>query len=89
MFRFEKYKKNGETMHAFAGYATVYEYFAYPKNIRPRISQMLVLPPFQRQGLGAALLTSIYNHYKIMSEVKDITGTNIFYAVGKPEKTIM
>ena len=76
-------------MHAFAGYATVYEYFAYPKNIRPRISQMLVLPPFQRQGLGAALLTSIYNHYKIMSEVKDITGANIFYAVGKPEKTIM
>lgn len=61
-------------MYAIAGYATVYEYFAYPKHIRPRLSQVLVLPPFQHQGLGTALLKSIYNHYKIMNEVKDITG---------------
>ena len=27
---------------------------------RPRISQMLVLPPFQRRGLGAQLLNTVY-----------------------------
>lgn len=65
-------------MYAIAGYATIYEYFAYPRNIRPRISQMLILPPLQRKGLGAALLMSIYNHYKIMKDVRDITGRNKF-----------
>lgn len=61
-------------MYAIAGYATVYQYYAYPKNIRPRISQMLVLPPFQRQGIGANLLRTIYNQYLGMDEVLDITG---------------
>ena len=36
--------------YALAGYATVYNFFAYPDHIRPRISQILVLPPFQRMG---------------------------------------
>lgn len=64
-------------MYAIAGYATVYQYYAYPKNIRPRISQFLVLPPFQRQGIGANLLRTIYDHYKIMDEVLDITGKSL------------
>lgn len=70
---FEKYKMDGKTMFAIAGYATVYQYYAYPKNIRPRISQVLVLPPFQNQGIGANLLRTIYNHYVGMDEVLDIT----------------
>lgn len=70
---YERYKDEGKTMFAIAGYATVYQYYAYPKNIRPRISQLLVLPPFQRQGVGAALLRTIYNHYLSMEEVLDIT----------------
>lgn len=74
MTRFEKYKMDGDVMYAIAGYATVYEYYAYPVNMRPRISQMLVLPPFQRRGLGTALLSGIYNHYRLISNVTDITG---------------
>lgn len=70
---FQKYKLDGKTLYAIAGYATVYQYYAYPKNIRPRISQVLVLPPFQRQGIGATLLRTIYNHYLGMEEVLDIT----------------
>lgn len=62
-------------MYAIAGYATVYDYYAYPENKRPRISQFLVLPPFQKQGIGANLLRTIYNRYMCMSEVLDITGT--------------
>ncbi|KAG7164503.1 Histone acetyltransferase type B catalytic subunit-like 2, partial [Homarus americanus] len=45
---YEKYMVNGSPQYAYTGYTTVYEYYAYPANIRPRISQMLVLPPFQR-----------------------------------------
>lgn len=68
---------NGIPNYAVAGYTTVYEYYAYPANIRPRISQMLVLPPFQRLGLGAEMLDTIYNHYKSNTKVTDITGEGI------------
>jgi GNAT superfamily N-acetyltransferase len=72
--RYERYSRDGNTCYAVAGYATVYEYYAYPNNTRPRISQMLVLPPFQRIGLGAHLLDNIYRHYASQTRVVDITG---------------
>ena len=72
---YEKYT-NADSNHAYAvcGYSTIYEYYAYPVNIRPRISQMLIFPPFQRMGLGAQLLCAIYKHYIPQSSVLDITG---------------
>ncbi|GFG34942.1 hypothetical protein Cfor_07209 [Coptotermes formosanus] len=70
---YEKYCLDGNTCYAIAGYATVYEYYAYPDNIRPRISQMLVLPPFQRIGVGVQLLDSLYRHYISQPHVVDIT----------------
>lgn len=70
---YEKYSRDGNTCYAVAGYATVYEYYAYPDNTRPRISQMLVLPPYQRIGLGAQLLDNIYRHYASQPRVVDIT----------------
>jgi histone acetyltransferase 1 len=51
------------------------QYYAYPENMRPRISQMLILPPFQRQGLGAKLLNVVSKHYWNNPKVVDITGT--------------
>lgn len=59
--------------YATVGYTTVYEYYAYPQNIRPRISQMLVLPPFQKLGLGTKFLETIYNFYQTQKNVIDIT----------------
>ena len=53
----------GEQHYAIAGYLTVYQYYAYGREVnmkRPRISQMLILPNLQRQGLGAALLDTVY-----------------------------
>ncbi|PSN37476.1 Histone acetyltransferase type B catalytic subunit [Blattella germanica] len=70
---YEKYNMDGSTRYAVAGYTTVYEYYAYPVNIRPRISQMLILPPFQKIGLGAQLLDSIYRYYIAHPRVVDIT----------------
>jgi histone acetyltransferase 1 len=71
---FEKYEnKDGETRYASVGYASVYLYFHYPDKIRPRISQFLILPPFQRKGVGSNLLETIYKHFQSQENVCDIT----------------
>lgn len=56
-------RQSGQCQYCFVGYASVYNYYAYPSNVRPRISQFFILPPFQRIGLGSRLLETIYTHY--------------------------
>ena len=73
--RYERYvSTSGSVRYATVGFATVYQYYAYPNHTRPRIAQVLILPPFQNIGLGAHLLRAIYVFYIGRSEVKDITG---------------
>uniref|UniRef100_A0A336KDZ6 Histone acetyltransferase type B catalytic subunit n=1 Tax=Culicoides sonorensis TaxID=179676 RepID=A0A336KDZ6_CULSO len=71
---FEKYKtSSGDIRYVSVGYTTVYLYFSYPENIRPRISQMFVLPPFQRMGIGSKIIEAIYSYYGSKPNVTDIT----------------
>ncbi|XP_076164935.1 histone acetyltransferase 1 [Ptiloglossa arizonensis] len=71
---FEKYHAaDGSVHYGTIGYATVYQYYAYPHHTRPRIAQVLILPPFQNMGLGAHLLHAIYREYIGRNQVKDIT----------------
>jgi len=72
---YEQYKdpKTGQQCYAIVGYITVYLYYAYPDKKRPRISQVLILPPFQRQGHGRRLLTAIYDDLRQDTRVQDIT----------------
>ncbi|XP_043277362.1 histone acetyltransferase type B catalytic subunit [Venturia canescens] len=71
---FEKYTStSGTTRYGTIGFATVYQYYAYPNHTRPRIAQILILPPFQNLGLGTELVKAIYREYVGRSEVKDIT----------------
>ncbi|XP_030065388.1 histone acetyltransferase type B catalytic subunit isoform X2 [Microcaecilia unicolor] len=70
---FEKYNKDGATLFATVGYMTVYNYYVYPDKTRPRVSQMLVLPPFQGEGHGAQLLESVHRYYISSPKVMDIT----------------
>ncbi|XP_033337171.2 histone acetyltransferase 1 isoform X1 [Megalopta genalis] len=71
---FEKYHSaHGTVRYATTGFATVYQYYAYPHHTRPRIAQVLILPPFQNMGLGAHLLHAIYREYIGRNQVKDIT----------------
>jgi len=70
---YEKSEVGGETVYYVSGYATVYQYYAYPAHKRPRISQVLVLPPYQRSGVGAQLLETIYKEFIANNEVRDIT----------------
>lgn len=62
-----------EDRYYFAGYATVYRYFVYPDRTRPRVSQMLIMPPYRRNGLGTTLLQSIYDYYMKQPATLDIT----------------
>lgn len=70
---FEKRKEAGNTHYSIVGYMTVYQYYAYPDMIRPRISQMLILPPFQKQGHGVQLLQTVDKFYIKDPQVLDIT----------------
>lgn len=70
---FEKYNKDGETLYASVGYMTVYNYYVYPDKTRPRVSQMLILPPFQGEGHGAQLLEAVHRFYCGLPKVQDIT----------------
>lgn len=54
------------------GFSTVYRFYSYPESTRLRVSQILVLPPYQGQGYGYRMLETIY---RIASErnCNDIT----------------
>ncbi len=53
--RFEKKSSEGRSHYSIVGYTTVYGFYSYPDMMRPRLSQMLILPPFQRKGHGGEL----------------------------------
>ncbi len=67
------FEKVGDA-YSVCGFVTVYRYYGYPEHARPRISQMLILPPFQRLGLGARLLDTVERHFWKDNKVIDITG---------------
>ena len=47
--------------HAVVGYTTLYKFLSYPSSWRLRLSQILILPPYQRCGHGAKLLQFVYD----------------------------
>jgi len=76
-FIFKNTVIDGEKRYGIVGYCTLYNFYHHPSATRPRISQILILPPYQRNGHGKYLLNSIYNYYKsndsIYGPVYDIT----------------
>jgi len=71
-FLYEKVIVNGKPINYVVGYATVYRYYAHPFKLRPRISQFLILQPWQRKGLGVKLLTAINEDLRSDADVLDI-----------------
>ncbi|KAJ1767952.1 histone acetyltransferase 1 [Coemansia sp. RSA 1813] len=70
---FEKLVLQGTTSYSLVGYCTMYQFFHYPDRKRPRISQFLVLPPFQGQGHGSQLYRFIYSVVRSTPEYVDLT----------------
>lgn len=53
-------------------FATVFESHLTFEKYRTRISQVLVLPPYQMQGLGSKLYSAIYKHYRAQDKCYQI-----------------
>ena len=43
-----------------AGVMCLYNFYAWPLSQRPRVAQILVLPPFQGAGIGKEMLRVAY-----------------------------
>jgi len=70
---YERVECGGDTQYKSMGFLSAYHYFRYPCQKRPRISQVLMLPPYQREGHGAKLLKAMYDHSISNNDVYDIT----------------
>ncbi|XP_030747562.1 histone acetyltransferase type B catalytic subunit [Sitophilus oryzae] len=55
------------------GFCSVYKFYAFPNNIRPRISQFFILPSHQKNGLGTALYETVASSLRSMNNVVDMT----------------
>ncbi|KAL0089573.1 DNA-binding transcription regulator [Phycomyces blakesleeanus] len=70
---FEKQGQNESAVYHFVGYCTAYPFFCWPENIRMRISQFLILPPYQKQGHGNSLYQTLYCIFTTRNEVCELT----------------
>ena len=55
------------------GYATTYDFYQTSIKFRSRISQFLVLPPYQNKGIGKKILNAIYGSYIGRNDCIEIT----------------
>ena len=73
---FEKRRRRSSpdvaTYH-FVGYSTLYPFYCFPERIRLRVSQFLILPPYQQDGHGSALYTAIYQHVLSQPHIAELT----------------
>ncbi|XP_054787992.1 histone acetyltransferase type B catalytic subunit [Prosopis cineraria] len=67
-----KSDQQGETQCRLIGFTAVYRFFHYPDGYRLRLSQILVLPPYQHKGYGRSLLEAL-NNVAISENVFDLT----------------
>jgi len=59
MFQFDK----STSEYAFVGFLTFYIFYRETSMYRCRISQNIIIPPYQRKGLGSKLLEKVYESY--------------------------
>lgn len=45
----------------FVGYTSLYRFWCWPHSVRLRLSQFLVLPPYQKQGHGSRLYSTLFD----------------------------
>ncbi|KIP10311.1 hypothetical protein PHLGIDRAFT_65891 [Phlebiopsis gigantea 11061_1 CR5-6] len=65
--------KPSEFTYHFVGYSSLYPFYCFPEKVRMRLSQFVILPPWQAKGHGAALYTAIYNLTLARAEIAELT----------------
>ncbi|RXK37212.1 histone acetyltransferase type B catalytic subunit [Tremella mesenterica] len=66
-------RSTGEDTYHFVGYTSVYPFWCYPDSVRLRLSQFVILPPYQQLGHGSALYSTLYQHVLSRPEVAELT----------------
>lgn len=66
---YEKVTEGSETKYYLAGFCSVFRFLTD----RARISQMMILPPYQKKGLGLYFLQIVYHHLNSLKTIKEIT----------------
>lgn len=57
----------------FVGYSSLYPFYCYPERVRMRLSQFVIVPPYQRQGHGSELYNSIYQYIVSRPDIAELT----------------
>ncbi|XP_057968544.1 histone acetyltransferase type B catalytic subunit isoform X2 [Malania oleifera] len=68
----KKIDHQGDNQYLLLGFAAIYRFYHYPDTLRLRLSQILVLPPYQCKGYGRRLLEAL-NNVAISENVYDLT----------------
>ncbi|KAF8344073.1 acyl-CoA N-acyltransferase [Cantharellus anzutake] len=71
---YERRRRRGypDTFH-FVGYCSMYPFFFWPDKVRLRLSQFVILPPYQNQGHGAHLYTALHQHVMATPSIAELT----------------
>ncbi|KAF8191454.1 acyl-CoA N-acyltransferase [Mycena galopus ATCC 62051] len=73
---YEKRKRRGAsniTTYHFVGYSSLYPFYCFPEKVRLRLSQFVILPPYQRYGHGSELYTAIYQYVLSQPNIAELT----------------
>ncbi|KAH8114246.1 histone acetyltransferase type B catalytic subunit [Phellopilus nigrolimitatus] len=57
----------------FVGYSSLYPFYCFPERVRMRLSQFVILPPYQRSGHGSSLYNSIYQYILNEPRISELT----------------
>ncbi|KAF8590494.1 histone acetyltransferase type B catalytic subunit [Ramaria rubella] len=64
---------NRTVVYHFVGYSSLYPFWCWPDKIRLRLSQFVILTPYQRHGHGSDLYNALYNYLLTRDDVLELT----------------
>ncbi|PPR06189.1 hypothetical protein CVT26_005463 [Gymnopilus dilepis] len=73
---YEKRKRNDSShtvAYHFIGYSSLYPFYHYPERVRLRLSQFVILTPYQRHGHGSELYKAIYQYILKNPNIAELT----------------
>ncbi|XP_006458564.1 hypothetical protein AGABI2DRAFT_183588 [Agaricus bisporus var. bisporus H97] len=72
---YEKRKRPGTdiTTYHFVGYSSLYGFYHFPEKTRLRLSQFVILSPYQKQGHGSQLYKAIYQYVLSKPNIAELT----------------
>ncbi|PVU89852.1 hypothetical protein BB559_004908 [Furculomyces boomerangus] len=70
---YKKLNFGGAHIYSLVGFCTMYNYYHWPDKKRARISQFLILPPYQQHGHGSKLYFYIHNSVIANPDIVDLT----------------